>query len=169
MYSLNVEAPPAAYKIQSDYADILERFEVQRETLTLLLKRFGPRSLADLSTLEDSIEDVLRSWGPIQARIDRFDVFADPISDTGPVIYLSVESPGVNALHRELVGAFGVADDRLEGDAYTPHITLARRGDRTDIAALTGTTLEPIDWTIETVQLWDATYDESITTYSLPV
>jgi len=65
------------------------------------------------------------------------------------------------------VDQFGAVED-LEGDDYTPHVTLARDGTEAAARRLADREVEPVSWTVSKLQFWDATYDESVSTVSLP-
>ncbi len=169
MYSLNAPAPSAVDTIFERFRESLQAFDVVRTSPTLLVKRFGPRSLADLSTLEGSLDDALSGWGPIEARANEIDAFLDPPDGPAPVVYLAIDSPGLEALHRHLVAEFGVGPEVIEGDQYVPHITLARGGHRTDLRSLTSASIDPIRWTIEELHLRDVTYDQPARQFHLPV
>ncbi len=81
--------------------------------------------------------------------------FEAPVAGPAPVAYLAVESPGLEALHDELVEAFGAVPG-LEGEDYVPHVTLARGGDVEALSALEGAAVEPVAWTVDELLLWDA-------------
>lgn len=168
MYSLNAPVPAAVDRLVDDHADRLAAFETIRDVYTLVIKRFGPRAPAAVDALARDLETVLAEWGPIEARITGFDAFSDPPGGPAPVLYLAVESPGLVALHEALIRTFGTVSSEIEGERYVPHITLARGGARTAIAPLTDREIDPIMWTIDEVTLWDARYDQPVSTFSLP-
>jgi len=168
VYSANAQIPEAVQGIVREHREYIELFDVVRAEHTLVVKRFGELSARERVEVERSLGSVLREWAPIGARGRGFDVFTDPPDGQGPVLYLAVESPGLEALHRNLLDAFGAVSSRIEGDSYVPHITLARGGDRTAIGSLTSRSVEPVEWMIEEVYLWDARYQRPITHYRLP-
>lgn len=168
MYSVNVPVPPELGRIAADLAAELERFDRVIRDRTLLVKRLGRRRTRDLDDLWSTVADVLGDWGPIEARTAGIDVFTDPPSGGGPVIYLAVESPGLEAVHAELAAAVGVVNPAVEGDRYVPHVTLARGGNRAAIPAVTGRTVPTLTWTVESVELFDARHRQVVRTLPLP-
>lgn len=168
MYSLNAALPPAIVERREALAASLEPFDTVRDPLTLVVKRFGARSPDAVDRLDRAVGELLGGWGPIAARNDGVDAFVDPPAGPGPVVYLTVDSPGLVALHEALAERFGLADVTIEGPRYVPHITLARGGSRADLDALTGRSLAPIEWTVDEVLLWTARYDRPVTRYPLP-
>ena len=168
VYSLNAPVPVAATRRQAELADALESFERIRDPLTLVIKRFGDRPPSALEALERTLAELLRDWGPIAARADTVGTFKDPASGPAPVVYLAVESPGLEALHADLVDRFGLADPAIEGDSYVPHITLARGGPMEVTDAMDGLTVPPVEWVIEEVILWTARHERPVSRLSLP-
>lgn len=167
MYSLNVPIPPAIRACRDERSGALEPFETVREPLTLVVKRFGDRSPEALSALEGRLRSRLSTQGPISARIDRIDSFSQPAGGPAPVIYLAVDSPQLEAMHRELVDRYGTADIDIEGAGYVPHVTLARGGPMASVDALVGALEEPITWEIDTLELWSVRYEQPVTTFHL--
>ncbi|MFW6153301.1 MAG: 2'-5' RNA ligase family protein [Halobacteriota archaeon] len=167
MYSLNAPVPDEAIEVCERYRDRLGRFERVTTEHSLLVKRFHRRSPGDIERLAVELDDRLAHWSPIPARIDRFDVFVDPPAGRGPVVYLHVESRGLVSLHRDLVDAYGTVVPVIEGDRYVPHVTVARGGERTEIASITGVSFDPIDWTIDELRLWDGRYEHDVRGYAL--
>jgi 2'-5' RNA ligase len=83
------------------------------------------------------------------------------------VIYLTVESPGLLALHDRLVDRFG-AIEGLEGDDYTPHVTLGRgEVDDATLADLAAA-VDPVTWTVSELVVYDARHHETVSRLSLP-
>ncbi|MFP4590329.1 MAG: 2'-5' RNA ligase family protein [Halobacteriales archaeon] len=169
MYSVNASVPPAVEGLRDAVADELDGFERVVEAPTLVVKRLGRQRPAALEVLADRVEAALEGWGPVAARVDELGVFVDPPSGAGPVVYLAVESPGLRALHRDLVGALGVANPTVEGANYVPHVTLARDGNRADAAALSGRSVGPLEWTVDRLELYDARHGQPVRAYPLPV
>lgn len=167
MYSLNTESPEEVTAIVDQFDDLLSSFERIRDDRTVLIKRFHRKSPRALEKLADDLGRRLAYWAPIQARIEGFDVFVDPPAGRGPVVYLTVRSPGLIELHRELADAYGTVIDSIEGEHYVPHITLARGGERTDIRPLTKASVEPVDWSIDELTLWDGRYSQPVRRYEL--
>lgn len=167
MYSLNAPVPEEVIGVCERYRDRLERFENTVDEHSLLAKRFHRRSPGEIEQLGMELDERLARWSPIPARIDGFDVFVDPPVGRGPVVYLTVMSPGLVSLHRELVDTYGTVISSIEGDGYVPHVTVARGGSRTAIAAITDVAFDPIDWSIDQLVLWDARYGQTIRSFEL--
>lgn len=105
---------------------------------------------------------------PCEARVDGIDYFETPTSGLGPVIYLTVDSPGLMDIHYRIVDAFEAIPE-LEGDGYVPHITIARGGDMETARELADLEIEPITWTINELHFWDAEHQERVRRIPLPV
>lgn len=134
-------------------------FESVRETPSLVLKRFdGSRSR---HAIESEARLAVADSNPFAVRLAGLNVFEDPVAGPGPVIYLAVEGQGLQRLHSRLVGRFGAVDG-LEGDAYVPHITLARGGDADGLAELAKRSIEPVEWTVGELWLWEPRSQERI-------
>ena len=173
MFSLNVPVPGSVARLASELYPQLVDFESQREQCTLVVKRFDEAMFeADspeylLSTLRKQLPSKLAGTPAFEARVDSIDYFAEPTRGAGPVVYLTVESPGLQSLHNQLVDAYGSISG-LEGDDYVPHITLARGGSTADAERLAGQSIEPRSWTVSELVLGDSRYREAVTRYSLP-
>lgn len=169
MYSLNVQLPGELHRLVSELRPRLAGFDRVRERHTLLAKRFPADQLgvapedrhAGLSRLRERLPAVLDGAPAFEVRVSRVDAFETPVRGPGPVVYLSVESPGIYRLHRRLVEEFGAVAS-LEGDEYTPHITLARGGSPEALRAVSSATFDPVEWTVSRVHVWDARFRERV-------
>ncbi|RLM91016.1 2'-5' RNA ligase family protein [Halobellus sp. Atlit-38R] len=167
MFSLNVPVPGQVDRLASELHPKLTRFERIRERHTLLAKRFDTALDDDadsLPRLRERLRPILRerrSGGSgIDLRVTGLDYFETPPRGPGPVVYLTVESPDLHALHRRLCESFGTVEG-MEGEGYVPHVTLARGGRIADAADLVDRTeIEPVAWTANEVQIWDSRYRE---------
>ncbi len=168
VYSVNVPVPAQITAIATELDEDLAPFDRVIEDHTLVVKRLGRSTRSDLAAVSDRIETVLDGWGPIAARVDGIDVFADPPAGPAPVVYLAVESPGLEVLHVEFAHAFGIVDEAVEGANYVPHVTLARGGNRRAATRMTGVDVNRVDWTVESLVLYDANANQSVTRFSLP-
>ncbi|WP_435123850.1 2'-5' RNA ligase family protein [Halobaculum sp. D14] len=177
--------------------DDLGGFRSVRDRHTLVVKRLGDAAATDrgpeprddtaaAAALRETLRPVLRDTDPFPARVDGLDVLAAPSGDA--VVSLSVDSPGLVRLHRRLAAEFG-AVDRVEGDAYLPHVTLARgwsgpgnengdgsrNGDGSENgsadASLRAVTARlrgriesavPVEWTVDELGLWSREYREFV-------
>ncbi len=150
MDSLNVPVPGRVRRLAADRRPELAVFDSVREDPSLVCKRFerppGKRALAD----------ALAGTPAFEAAVTGVDFFAEPTSGTSPVVYLTVESPGLYRLHNGLVERFGAIPE-LEGDEYDPHVTLARGGTVADAERLAGP-ITPVTWTVSRLLAWNATY-----------
>ncbi len=156
MYSLNVPIPGAVSSQVWDLRSSLSGFDRLRDELTLVVKRLEARGAGEFAASERAMREELTDVAPFEAEIAGWDVFEDPPAGPAPVVYLAVESPRLETLHTELVDRFG-AVGAIEGDAYVPHITIAR-GDG-DIEALESRGLRGFEgyrWTVERLEFWDA-------------
>ena len=123
-----------------------------RDDRTLVAKRLPE---GEPHRVEARAREALSGTSPFEVRVDRVDWFAEPTAGSGPVVYLAVESPGLWALHERLCRAFEPVT-RLEGDDYTPHVTIARGGSLDAAKRMLGP-VEPVEWTVTELQFWDAT------------
>ncbi|WP_101295036.1 2'-5' RNA ligase family protein [Halegenticoccus soli] len=164
MYSLNVPVPGEARRLAADLHPRLAAFDRIRERHTLVAKRLGE---GPPHRLRERLRDPLRGSAAFEARIDGIDYFERPTRGAGPVVYLSVRSPGLRALHDRLVDEFGAVEG-IEGSDYVPHVTLARGGPVDAAEELTRVALDPVDWTVSRLDLWSATYREVVGSIDLP-
>lgn len=165
VFSLNVPAPGRVKRLAATLHPRLAGFERVRERHSLVCKRFESEDYAHLS---ERVRRVLDGTTSIEARVTGIEHFEEPVRGPGPVVYLAVASPGLVAIHERLVDTFGAIAD-LEGEAYVPHITLARGGSVDRAEALRSRTVDPIEWSISELRFYDAIHDERAGTLSLPV
>ncbi|MFB6267711.1 MAG: 2'-5' RNA ligase family protein [Halodesulfurarchaeum sp.] len=168
MYSLNVPLPESVRDLADDLRPSLSGFESVRESRdrTLLLKRLPATDRRELLDVEAVARDALADADPVEARIDGLDAFWDPPFGRGPVVYLAVESPGLQDLHRRLVDALGAEPD-VEGDDYIPHVTLARGGDPSAVRGLLGREVASPCFTVDTLSVYDTDAHERLGSLSL--
>ena len=176
VFSLNVPVPGAVKRLASDLQPRLLDFEQVRDDHTLVVKRFPEGELANghpehqLATLQERLRPVISGLPAVEAKVTGVDAFEQPVRGDGPVVYLRVESPGLHRIHRTLTDAFGVVDG-LEGDDYTPHVTLARGGSTAAAAAaeqLREQEIEPVTWTVSELVIWDARHRKPAARFGLP-
>lgn len=181
VYSLNVPVPGEAKRLAADLFPRLAAFDRVRKRHTLVAKRFEDATRGDgtertrshgssgnheLATLRERVRPALVGTPAFEARIAGIEVFEQPVRGPGPVLYLAVESPGLHRLHRRLVSEFGAVPE-LEGEAYTPHVTLARGGS-VDAARRLVDDVEPIEWVVSELHFFDPRYRETVGRVSLP-
>jgi 2'-5' RNA ligase len=164
VYSLNVPVPGEVSRWASDHYPDLTAFDRIRDRHSLTLKRF---ETSERARLRERLARVLSPAPAFEATITAIDFFERPVRGPGPVVYFAVESPGLLRLHARLVEAFGAVEG-LEGDDYTPHVTLARGGRVADAERLAAVDVEPITWTVSGLDLWDSSYRESVARIPLP-
>ena len=173
MFSLNVPVPGAVARLAADLHPQLVGFDSRREQYTLVCKRFDESALrasqpdVQLATLQQQLPQELTGTPAFEAAVRAVDFFAQPARGDGPVVYLAVESPGLQRLHEELVDAYGAVKG-LEGVDYVPHVTLARGGSVADAERVAEMEVESMSWTVSELTIWDARYREAVTRYSLP-
>jgi hypothetical protein len=176
VFSLNVPVPGEARRLADDLQPRLLDFDSVRNDHTLVVKRFPDSMLANgppahrLATLRERLRPVISELPAVEAKITGIDSFDQPVRGDGPVVYLSVESPGLRQIHHSLIDAFGAVEE-IEGEAYTPHVTLARGGSAAAVAAaerLGNRDIEPVLWTVSELVIWDARHREPAARFGLP-
>lgn len=191
MFSLNVPLPPAVDRLADELHPRLVEFERIRERRTLVCKRIGADDVrtgggrtgggsgdgsnvrgttADrdraIAELRERLRPVLAGAGPIDLRISGIDHFRYPTRGPGPVVYLRVESDDLRRVHRRLCGVFDPVPG-MEGDDYTPHVTLARGGDVEAARRLSAVDVDPIEWRTRSLEVYDPDFREPAATIDL--
>lgn len=156
MASLNAPVPPRVRRIAADLHPELTAFDRIRDRHSLLVKRLGDDE--PIHRLRERLRPLLARAAPIPVRVTGIDAFAQPPTGSAPVVYLAVDSPGLDRLHRRLVDEFG-AMTGLEGPDYEMHVTLARGGDPATAAALCDREVPGVEWTISELELYDSRHD----------
>lgn len=168
VYSLNVPLPSEVPRRAEDLAvDLPSSHSRARGEHTLVAKRLGTGDRAADGRYEARAREALSGTAPFALRIDRVDVFEAAATGTSPVVFLAVESPGLLALHERLCGIFDPVED-VEGDAYVPHVTIARGGSFDAARDMVGPIDEPIEWTAEYLECFDAERGVPASRISLP-
>jgi 2'-5' RNA ligase len=165
VYSVNVPVPGRVRELAESLYPELVGFETVREEHSCLLKRLGETD--HVAQLQHRTHRALEGAPAVEAKITGLDYFADPPLGAAPVVYLAVESPGLERLHADLVETFGAVDG-LEGADYVPHGTLARGGDEEAARRLADRDIEPITWTVTELEFWDGTYKLPVSRVRLP-
>lgn len=161
VYSLNAPVPPAVARLASGLASQLRTADA-RTRHTLMVKRLGDGRFAETA---QRAREALAGAPACEARVTGVGCFETPPDGRGPVVYLAVESPGLLVIHTRLCEAFDPVEG-VEGDEYVPHITIARRGDAPRLA---GREVEPVTWTVDRLEFWDADHREVVESVSLAV
>ncbi|WP_323677787.1 2'-5' RNA ligase family protein [Halorubellus sp. PRR65] len=167
MYSLNAPVPGQVRRLASDLHPQLVDFAQYPSDHTLLAKRLDASTPSDRHRVQRRVRDALSGLPPFAVRIDDVDHFANPTSGTGPVVYLTVDSPGLRDVHDRLVDELGSIDG-LGGDDYVPHITLARDGPQAAAERAATIDVDPIEWTVERLEFYDAHLEEPAGEIRLP-
>ncbi|MDS0475977.1 2'-5' RNA ligase family protein [Natrinema sp. 1APR25-10V2] len=165
MYSVNVPVPGRVRRLADRLYPDLVGFDTVREDHSCLLKRLGKAD--HVAQLQHRAHRALEGAPAVEAEITGIDYFADPPLGSAPVVYLAVESPGLERIHDDLTEAFEVVDG-LEGSDYVPHVTLARGGDLETAKRLADREIEPVRWTVSELEFWDGTYKLPVSRVSLP-
>lgn len=160
MYSLNVPVPAGVARLAAGLAANCRTADV-RTRHTLVVKRLGESADPRLAA---RARDALADTAPFEARVAGVGSFEQPASGTAPVVYLAIESPGLEAVHDRLCEVFDPVPD-IEGPSYVPHVTVARGG---DARVVLDADVEPVAWTVDRLVLWDGTYREPVESVSLP-
>jgi hypothetical protein len=176
VFSLNVPLPPAVGRLAETLRAERSAFDRVRDRHTLVCKRFGADDVANAPTppsrpdafsrLREDLRPLLADMPPFEAAITGIDAFERPASGTGPVVYLAVESDALVRLHRRLCAAFDPVP-AIEGDAYVPHVTLARGGSPDAAKRAVGGLDEPIRWRAHALDLYDPEFREVAATIAL--
>lgn len=167
MYSLNVPLPSDVTRRAVTLARELPIARSRpRGEHTLVVKRLGVGNQTEFQHLAARVRDALASASGFEIRVTGLDYFADPVTDPAPVVYLTVESPGLRRLHRDLVAAIDPVDD-LEGPDYTPHVTVARGGSVDAAERLTAHEFDPIKWNVSELVFWNVARSQRAGTVSL--
>ncbi len=168
MFSLNVPVPSEVARLASDLArEVPGAEERSRGRHTLVVKRLGTGGYESYHAMEARVRELLVGQPTFAARVDGIDVFEDAPRGSSPVIYLTVESPGLWDLHERLCEEFG-AIDGLEGDDYDPHVTIARGGPMERARRMCDREVEPVEWTVEALSFLDAERGHEAGRISLP-
>lgn len=167
MYSLNVPVPSRVGALATELGRELPRARIrERGDRTLVVKRLSDGD-GDYHRLEARARDALAGAPPFEVRVDGIGLFEEAVTGTSPVVYLAVESPELERLHHRLCDVFEPVEE-IEGEAYTPHVTVARGGDLDRARALADREIEPIEWTASRLEFWDAERGLSVSSVSLP-
>ncbi|WP_436346595.1 2'-5' RNA ligase family protein [Natronorubrum sp. FCH18a] len=165
MYSVNVPVPGRVRTVANELYPELVGFETVREDHSCLLKRLGDAD--HVAQLQHRAHRALEGSPAVEARITGIDYFADPPLGSDPVVYLAVESPGLESIHATLTDVFDTVEG-LEGSDYVPHVTLARGGDLETAKRLANREIDPIRWTVSELEFWDGTYKLPVSRVTLP-
>ncbi|WP_158855258.1 2'-5' RNA ligase family protein [Halorhabdus sp. CUG00001] len=167
MYSLNVPVPSSVARLASELAREVPRAQERtRGEHTLVLKRLGQDR--SVPRLQAQIREYLAGQPPFEAQVTGIDYFANATNGPSPVVYLTVESPELRRVHEKLVAKFSPVEG-MEGDDYSPHVTIARGGDRATTTGLAERSIEPITWTVSRLTVRDARRGEPASSVSLPI
>jgi 2'-5' RNA ligase len=168
VYSLNVPLPSAVPRLATDLARRVPGGTARtRGEHTLVAKRCGDGDATAFGRYEARARERLAGTPPFECRIERVEYFESAASGPSPVVYLAVDSPGLEAVHDALCEEFPPVED-IEGEAYVPHVTIARGGALDTVRELAGPVDEPVQWTVEELAWYDAERGVTASRLSLP-
>lgn len=168
MYSLNVPVPSRVAVLAGEVARDLPAAHARcRGEHTLCAKRLdGNGTSPTYNRLDARAREALADQPPFEVSITGISYFPEAIKGSAPVVYLAVESPGLRRLHERLTDVFPPVEE-IEGDSYTPHVTVARGGSMAAAERVADRQLDPVSWTVSELSLWDAARRQSMSTVSL--
>lgn len=168
-YSVNVPVPAAVRELARELRPALTGFDRIRpeRSRTLVLKRLPAENRRALLADARRARQALRGTPVFEARVTGVEAFRDPPTGTAPVAYLAIAGRGLQLAHGALVEEFG-AIEGLEGEDYVPHVTLARDGPEHAIEPLLDRELDPVTFTVDTLELYDSAHGERVESISLP-
>jgi 2'-5' RNA ligase len=167
VYSLNVPVPSNVARLAGELARRLPGARARsRGEHTLVCKRLGTDETG-YHRVEARAREAVSGTAPFAVRVTGLDRFAEAVTGSSPVVYLAVESPELRRLHDRLCAAFDPVPD-LEGEDYTPHVTVARGGSLDRAREVCETEIQPVEWTVTELQFRDAERGQPVSTVSLP-
>jgi 2'-5' RNA ligase len=168
VYSLNIQVPAPVAQLASNLArDLPGAHARTRDEHTLLVKRLGGQDGFEAERLPSRVRQAILGTAPFEVAVTGVEVFEEPETGTGPVVYLAVESPGLVALHERLCEEFEPVA-HLEGDEYVPHVTIARGGDLGVAKSVAEREVEAVTFEVTDLVIWDAERSLATTRFSLP-
>ena len=165
MFSVNAPVPGRIRELAAGLYPSLHGFDRVRENHSLLVKRLDQG--VDVGRLQRRVHRTLSGAPAVEARVTGIDFFAEPPVGSAPVVYLAVESPGLEAIHADLTDVFEPVAG-LEGPDYVPHVTLARGGDPAAARRLADREIEPVEWTVTELEFFDGGRRLPVSRISLP-
>lgn len=166
MYSLNVPVPSEVSSLASRLArDLPQARPRSRGEHTFALKRLTSDRQTH-HTLVARAREQLVDTEPFQVRITAVDYFAQPTSGPGPVVYLTVDSPDLERLHYRLATIFDPVEG-IEGEVYTPHVTVARGGAEQAAHRIAERSIDPFEWTVTELVFYDGDRNQRTSRVSL--
>ncbi|MCL9816039.1 2'-5' RNA ligase family protein [Natronocalculus amylovorans] len=166
MFSVNVPVSGRTKQLANRIHPDLIQFQRMRDRHTLVLKRFDDSLLErglspnqQVAAFRHLLRPLAANTAPFTVRATHIDTFDEPPVGSAPVVYLAIESEPLMEFHRRLVSEFGPIDG-LEGEKYTPHVTLARGGATAVADRLSEMTVDPIEWRVTSLDIWDPQFRE---------
>jgi 2'-5' RNA ligase len=132
------------------------------------VKRLGTGDRTTLQRVRPRVRDALAGTPAFEARVAGVDYFAEAADGPSPVVYLTVESPELARLHDRLCDVLDPVAG-IEGEAYVPHVTVARGGTLDAAERLADREIAPVTWTVSELVFWDAERGVAAGSVSLPV
>jgi 2'-5' RNA ligase len=169
VYSLNVPVPGQVATLASDISRDLPAARARcRGEHTLCVKRLDRvDSETAYSRLEARAREALAGQPAFEVRVTGVAYFEEAVRGSTPVVYLAIESPELRRLHERLSTVFEPVET-IEGEEYTPHVTVARGGSMAAARRAADRQVDPITWRVSELSFWDATRRQAVSTVSLP-
>lgn len=169
VYSLNVPVPGrVAARASSIARDLPEARARCRGEHTLCVKRLDDIGTdRTYSRLEARAREALAGQPAFEVAVTGVAYFEEAVTGSTPVVYLVVESPELRRLHERMARVFQPVES-IEGEEYTPHVTVARGGSLDAARRVTDRWVEPIKWSVTELSFWDAACHRTVSTVSLP-
>lgn len=168
MYSLNVPVPGEVARRAAEIArDLPEARPRARGEHTLGVKRLVSHTDESYGRLETKTREVLVGQPAFEVRVSAIEYFDEAPTGTSPVVYLTVDSPELIRLHDRLAEVFDPLEE-IEGEGYTPHVTVARGGSLERAKSVSAREFEPLTWTVDELVFWDGQRRKPVSSVSLP-
>lgn len=168
-YSVNVPVPAEVRALARELRPALTPFDRIRpeRSRTLVLKRLPAENRREFVADARRARQALQGTPVFEVQVTGLGVFRNPPTGTAPVAYLAVAGQGLRAVHAALVEEFD-AIEGLEGPDYVPHVTLARDGPAAAAGSFLDREIDPVTFTVDTLELYDSVHRERVESISLP-
>ncbi len=162
VFSLNVPVPPAISRELESRRPLLAGAANVRDRRTLVVKRLPASDWDEFVAVEREVRRALADWPRFGVATAGLGCFRSPPAGSAPVVYLAIESPGLQRLHEHLVDILEMVPG-IEGPDYVPHITLARGdGALTVLEQLREIGIADHEWEVDRLTFWNSRRQASI-------
>ncbi|MFB6188052.1 MAG: 2'-5' RNA ligase family protein, partial [Halobacteriaceae archaeon] len=165
-FSLNIPVAGEVKQETNQFTPYLTDFEV-RDHFTFVIKRFQ-EDRDRIDQIQKRTRHALSGMSPFSVKITGIDCFRNPPKGDGTVVYFAVESSQLLDIHKQLCDEFGIVQP-LEGDEYSPHITIARGNNEKTIETLLSQSIKPITWQVNHLEFFDPVKQELLGQVGLPI